>query len=106
MAVNNTAGQSPLTALKVKLLDKHPKAQGEGAICTTNCSHKGKDIGNMIRCCMCPHWFHIDCINLKKDESVGVWPCYTCRFITYDISQLYATINNLGHKEETRKDER
>ncbi len=51
-----------MTALKVKLLDKYPKAQGEGSICT-NCGHKGKDIGNMIKCCMCAHWFHTDCMD-------------------------------------------
>ena len=81
--------------LKTRLLVKYPKAQGENALCIIECNHDGEEMGNMIRCCMCAHWFHTDCLDLDKDEAGGVWPCYTCRFISHDILCLQQTINKL-----------
>ncbi len=34
-------------------------------------------------------------IYLNRDEAVGVWPCHSCRYISYDVSQLNQTINNV-----------
>ncbi len=96
MANNNTLGvPSPVSALKETLLAKYPKTQVEGLHCIIGCKHDGKESGNMLRCCTCAHWYHANCVDLKKNELVGVWPCHTCRFIQHDIAQQQSTINKL-----------
>ncbi len=96
MAEDNTTGvHSPVSDLKASLIAKYPKVQGEGIMCIVTCKHESQEAGNMIRCCTCAHWFHTDCIDLNRDEAVGVWPYHSCRFISYDVSQLNQTINNL-----------
>jgi ribA/ribD-fused uncharacterized protein len=97
MADNNTTGEptSPVSALKGKLLAKYPKSQVEGLMCIINCKHNGEEADIMLHCCTCAHWFHADCVDLKEDEAVGIWPCHTCRFIAHDIVQQQLTINKL-----------
>ena len=35
----------------------------------------------MIQCSVCAEWFHTECVGLKKDATVGIWPCPSCRQI-------------------------
>ncbi len=49
--------------------------------CVEGCKKNRKETGDMIRCCMCAHWFHLECLNLSKAEATGVWPCLECRLL-------------------------
>ncbi len=71
---NKTGVHLPISDLKTSMIAKCHKVQGEGIMCIVNCKHEGQEAGNMIRCCTCAHWFHRDCIDLNRDEAVGVWP--------------------------------
>ena len=41
---------------------------------------------DMIQCRVCAVWFHTECVDIKKDTPVGVWPCLACRQIPTKIS--------------------
>ena len=41
---------------------------------------------DMIQCSVCAVWFHTECVDIKKDTPVGVWPCLACRQIPTKIS--------------------
>jgi lysophospholipase L1-like esterase len=69
--------------------------------CTTICKYNG---GNpkprrakceWVRCCLCTHWFHPECVSLPLDESVGFWVCPSCRNVAEDVSFLRDTISSL-----------
>ena len=36
---------------------------------------------DMIQYSVYATWFHTDCVVIKKDAKIGVWPCTTCRLI-------------------------
>ena len=49
----------------------------------------------MIQCSMCATWYHTDCVGLKKDTPVGIWPCITCRLIPEQIRTIATTLDAL-----------
>ena len=73
--------------------------------CSIDCKHNRRDdIGHMIRCCQCAVWFHLDCLNISKEESEGVWPCYRCRRIPDKIDFIQECIKKLmiGQEQLTK----
>ena len=56
--------------------------------CTDDCGKGRKDTGDMIRCCMCAQWFHLECLNLNKAEATGVWPCLDCRVLGGKVKNI------------------
>ena len=70
-------------------------SQGPPLLCIDECRYERKECasaGDMIRCCQCGLWFHINCLNLPKDETMGVWPCLECRKIPKKIDEMQADI--------------
>ncbi len=90
MAGVNTTGE-PTPPVKGQTFRKYPKSLDDDAMCINRCKHNGKDKGNIIRCCLCAHWFHMGCVESTQDESGGVWPCHTCRVISYDMTHPHST---------------
>ena len=68
-------------------------------MCTEQCKlHKGKRSGHsldMIQCSVCAEWFHTECVGLKKDATVGIWPCPFCRQIPTQIRSIVSMIDKL-----------
>lgn len=71
---------------------KHPTRH-----CITICEYEGKDphrdsrkktLCDWVRCCLCAHWFHPECVSLPQKETEGVWTCPFCRHISNDVSSL------------------
>lgn len=95
---------NPTSVLKNSLIDKYGKSlrHTENQLCTGKCLHNNVEKLPMTRCCLCAHWFHDRCVNIKKGEQ-GIWACYECRFISHDISQLQTTVNKLLHIIETQQ---
>ena len=60
--------------------------------CHKNCKHerseRPKPNVKMIQCCLCATWFHYECVGLKKNDIVGVWPCPSCRLMPQQIRIL------------------
>ena len=71
--------------------------------------YEGKD---MVPCCHCADWFHVDCIKRKEEIVTGVWPCFKCRTMSNNTSvltNLIKTLTEAVHKlqrdqEKTAKD--
>ena len=67
--------------------------------CTEQCKlHKGKRNGrsvDMIQCSVCAEWFHTECVGLKKDATVGIWPCPSCPQILTQIRTIVSMIDKL-----------
>ena len=75
---------------------------------------------DMIQCSVCAVWFHTECVDIKKDTPVGVWPCLACRQIPTKISdiaaalwsmdQLFASVRTISEQlvasERARQDDR
>ena len=89
------------------------RSDPSGALCVEGCpydgEHKAKD---MIRCCQCAAWVHINCINKTEEYVPGVWPCFRCRQIPSKletmqemISDLVKTVNNLNNNKDKIKQE-
>ena len=61
------------------------------------CLHKGKTATNkavdFVRCCLCASWYHTDCVGVKDDEEIGVWPCMSCRTLPSDVRKLQTTLD-------------
>ena len=72
---------------------------GSSIMCTEQCKlHKGKRSGrsvDMIQCSVCAEWFHTECVGLKKDATVGIWPCPSCRQIPTQIRSIVSMIDKL-----------
>ena len=49
----------------------------------------------MVQCCLCAIWHHYDCVGLKKNDAVGVWPCLSCRMMPSQIRSLQKDISQL-----------
>ena len=86
-------------------------------LCLENCLHGRKDSKDMLRCCLCAQWFHLDCVNLPPPEATGVWPCLDCHQMPANVKTvttnvqlltnlLTKTISKLERTEEERKKER
>ena len=52
-------------------------------------------VKNMIRCCICAHWYHVKCLKLSQDDISGVWPCPDCRSMPSDIKQVDRKIDDM-----------
>ena len=50
---------------------------------------------DMIQCSVCAVWFHTECVDIKKDTPVGVWPCLACRQIPTKISEIAAALGSM-----------
>lgn len=71
-------------------------------VCVVSCQYDGDgDTGESIRCCLCSHWFHIDCINLSQDESNGFWSCFQCRTFPENIISLHEKVDSLNKVNKT-----
>ena len=67
----------------------HEKCKFEGK-CTKNdgkCTKNEKQL-DMIQCSFCFKWFHIECIGLRKDAKLTLWPCQKCCNIMQDIAEI------------------
>ena len=72
------------------------RGPGWGELCTNSCLHHGHHKGKeMIRCCACAIWVHTDCITNVEEYLPGVWPCFDCRKLPTNVSQLSKSISNL-----------
>ena len=72
------------------------RGPGWGELCTNSCLHHGHHKGKeMIRCCACAIWVHTDCIANVEEYLPGVWPCFDCRKLPTNVSQLSKSISNL-----------
>jgi lysophospholipase L1-like esterase len=61
--------------------------------CLDKCKHDGKSLKNdkqldMIQCSFCFKWFHIECVGLRKDAKLALWPCQKCCNIINDIAEI------------------
>ena len=66
--------------------------------------HKTKCSGRqleMIQRSVCATWFHTDCVGIKKDVQIGVWPCTTCRLIPDQIKHIVDTLGTLTRTVNT-----
>jgi hypothetical protein len=83
-------------ALVCSGLETNPGPTTDGlSYCIEQCKHGRKDIGEMIRCCLCAKWFHQVCINIPDSELTGVWPCMECRQINSRLVILMENMNQL-----------
>ena len=41
--------------------------------CITTCKHDRSGSGDMVRCCMCFHWYHEDCVKSDKSHDAHWW---------------------------------
>ena len=62
--------------------------------CEQNCKFERKDKKagrqlDMIECSICRTWYHNECVGLRKDAQLVVWPCPQC----CNIYQVLANIN-------------
>ncbi len=64
--------------------------------CIEKCTKGRKDTGNMIRCCLCAQWFHLDCLRLPESEASGVWPCLDCREVGQTVRTMSENLTNLS----------
>lgn len=63
--------------------------------CIEECKYERKEKKNgrkldMVKCSLCGKWFHNDCVGLKKDARLAMWPCPKC----CDIFQSFHTIRS------------
>ena len=66
----------------------------------------------MIRCCFCMRWYHVNCLKAKNENFDNVWNCSTCRMMPMQIttlldslSQLTCALNELKNAHELSKAE-
>ena len=53
------------------------------------CVYNGEETAGseMIQCCLCLHWYHLECVNLNEDHT-GFWPCPYCRTLCSDLRAM------------------
>ena len=71
----------------------------ESQTCLPNgCKHRNDDtVVNMIQCCLCTIWHHIDCVGMtaKQFKKQGFWPCPSCRLMPKRVADLQKSIQNM-----------
>ena len=87
---DGSSGQSGKTGKKKDGKQKH---------CTEGCKVKNSD--NMVRCCVCAHWYHMKCLKLSEADISGVWPCFKCRNMARDIRNANDKIDVLTELVQT-----
>ena len=70
-------------------IDKTAPADEWGTLCMETCIYHGHhDNHEMVRCCLCATWVHIDCIKEREECPPGVWLCFKCRVMPTHIKTL------------------
>ena len=78
-----------------------PANASDTRLCCEQCKFDGKAGKrngrklDMIQCSVCAVWFHTECVDIKKDTPVGVWPCLACRQIPTKISDIAAALGSM-----------
>ena len=51
----------------------------------------------VLQCCLCMIWFHIDCVGISKKalKKVDFWSCPNCRHMSRHIKELKCSVNEL-----------
>ena len=80
--------------------EQTPLSVSGKSVCIEVCKyeHKTKRGGRqleMIQCSLCASWFHTECVGIKKDAPIGVWPCTSCRLIPKQIKSIVNIIGSL-----------
>ena len=47
------------------------------------------------QCTTCWTWYHDDCVNVKKDELLGTWPCPPCRLMPSNVKKMNDTVTQV-----------
>ena len=63
--------------------------------CITTCKHGRSGSGDMVRCCMCFHWYHEDCVKSDKSRDAHWWLCHSCRGMSQRLILLETSILTL-----------
>ena len=68
--------------------------------CIKDCKYEGKEVPKKgqcawVRCCLCVHWYHSECVALPIDETKGIWSCPSCRGIAADVISLKRQVEQL-----------
>ena len=67
-----------------------------GTLCIETCIYRGHhDDREMVRCCLCATWVHLDCIKQREECPPGVWPCFKCRVMPTHIGTLINDVSTL-----------
>ena len=78
-----------------------PANASDTRLCCEQCKFDGKAGKrngrklDMIQYSVCAVWFHTECVDIKKDTPVGVWPCLACRQIPTKISDIAAALGSM-----------
>ena len=94
-------------------IDKTAPVDEWGTLCMETCIYHGHhDNREMVRCCLCATWVHIDCIKEREECPPGVWPCFKCRVmpthnktLINDISTLTDMLQSLTRKVSSLKNQ-
>ena len=63
--------------------------------CITTCKLGRSGAGDMVRCCMCFHWYHEDCVKSDKSRDAHWWLCLSCRGMSQRLILLETSISTL-----------
>lgn len=63
--------------------------------CTVTCKHDRKERKEMLRCCTCMVWYHLDCLCISKAEAKGFWTCLECRLLPKKVLAMYNTLQTI-----------
>jgi hypothetical protein len=82
------------TALICSGLETNPGPTTDN-LCIEGCKKGRKDVGDMLRCCLCAQWFHPGCINMDSSEAAGVWPCLECRNLNSKVTVIMSNMTEM-----------
>ena len=63
--------------------------------CFTGCKNNHKETTSMVQCHICQIWAHLQCIEEKDDDIIGIWCCQKCRKLPEHMSALCDKIDTL-----------
>ena len=96
MGPRKTLSGSDTTDPKQTVLTSDDDRHQHGAHCMDECIYEGHhDNHDMVLCCLCASWFHVDCISKSEEYVPGFWPCFACRRMPSHVSELTQNINQL-----------
>ena len=71
-----------------------PESWGE--LCLADCLHEGHyKEDEMLRCCACASFMHIDCISRTEKCVKGIWTCFECRLMPSYVAELRKNVSDL-----------